>query len=87
MFVMFYELHARDLFKQQKCVISRQFIIDKTNIVAKMKIRCRTKGLRQKIQKGAERMTGGAIFLVVVGAICIGVQFLRLVDLAEGVRR
>ena len=87
MFVMFYELHARDLFKQQNCVISLQILVDKTNIVAKMKIRCRTKGLHQKIQKGANEMTGGTIFLVVTGAICMGMQFLKLVDLAEGVQR
>ena len=73
--------------KQQICVITPQITVDMSNFLDKMKIRCRTKCLRRKDYKGGYDMTGGTLFLVIIGAAYATSWLFKVIDLIEGKQR
>ena len=73
--------------KQQICVISPQMYIDMSNFLDKMRIRCRTKALLRKDYKGGNDMTGGTLFLVIVGTAYATSWLFKVIDLIEGKHR
>ena len=73
--------------KQQKSVITPQITIDMSNFLDTMKIRCRTKDLLRKDYKGGNDMTGGTLFLVIIGAAYVTSWLFKVIDLIEGKQR
>lgn len=70
--------------KQQKCVRTPQITVDMSNFLDKMKIRCRTKALLRKDYKGGHDMTGGTLFLVIIGTAYATSWLFKVIDIIEG---
>lgn len=85
--VIYYEIRGGYLVKQQKCVRTPQITVDMSNFLDKMKIRCRTKDLLRKDYKGGNDMTGGTLFLVIIGAAYVTSWLFTVIDIIDGKHR